>query len=157
MARKRLPTERTKYLTPVSDADIENSASCNMNDCMAYHGIAKQLAEQFPADANARSISATPQGFSFKYDQGGKVWKATCIFGTRTAKRIFRRDEVFIRTHSETKARASVAPFTAEWWIEEIVEVRSLPMTEDAKKRLAGYESSKERSNRGRRAYTFAK
>ncbi len=155
MARKKLPTERTKYLSPVSQEDIDGSKSCNMNDCMAYHSVTKRLAEQFPADANPRGVSATPTGFNFKFDGDGKVWKAICLFGTRTARRIFRRDEIYLRTRSETKAKASVKPFVAEWWVEEIVEMPGLKMTKADKERLAGYESSGERSNTGRRAFSF--
>lgn len=138
MTRLTLPRERTKYRTPVTDSHIEKTKPCRMDDCTLFHALVDDLPGKFWAIEGVRKIRSTDHGFTFIFDhpQSGKTYKATAVYGTNTGKRIHKLDETYIRTRSVERALATMKPFTAEWWVENIVSVVSRPMTESDKRRL---------------------
>lgn len=136
MGKHMLPRERTKYKTPVEQPHIDKTTPCRMDDCTLFHALEDDLPGKFTNVLNVNHIRSTDHGFTFRFDKDGKSYKATAIYGTQTGKRIHRLDETYLKTRSISRARATMRPFTAEWWIESISLVVRKPMSDADKKRL---------------------
>lgn len=168
MTRLRLPHERTKYRTPVTREHIDKSCPCDMSDCMQYHALYDDLPTKFAQVERIRHIRATPFGFDFVFDHKitGDAYTAECVFGRKTARKVFSFDEVFLKTKKALgktaaveKARKAINAFVGEWWIENIRKYDPKPMSDADKKRLRNYSPADEESisprRTKRREYTF--
>lgn len=152
----RLPVERLKYSTPVRQPHIDVSLPCRMDNCTLYHALVDDLPGKFRQLENLHHIRSTSTGFTFLFDRDGKVYKATCLYGSKTGKKIYRFDEAWLKTKNLAKARATMKPFMGTWFIEKIEEHRSKPMTEKDKERLAKRPKGVGEGGRGLKRRTFS-
>jgi hypothetical protein len=128
----RLVKVGSVFKVPVKKEHIDKSVPCDKGHCMlTIAAIAFFVAHFGDRDFRVRS---TNHGLQF--DLNG--YRILCVFDHQTGHRIYKYDEVYKRTRSMERARASVKPFTAKLMIESCQRIPAYPpMSEETKALLA--------------------
>jgi hypothetical protein len=132
----------TVFRVSVSQKHIDESVPCDKPHCMLSLAGHSLLVSQFgPRNYNVRS---TNHGMTF--DIGGN--RVLSVFDHASSHRIYKYDEVYKRTKSMEKARASVKPFNAKLMVESCQKIPTYPpMTEEKKALLAQRRKERLRSS----------
>ena len=134
MSRKSTLKVGTVITVPVEQEHIEDSDPCNKDNCMLSRAFFAHLVALF-GDRNYK-VKSTNHGVIF--DLCGR--RFTCVFNTKTANIIYTYDKLYTSSHSKTKARAAIKPFTARLIVEASVAVPKFPpMSEETKAKLRKY------------------
>ena len=127
----------------VKQKNIDDSVPCDKPHCMLSLSGRDLLISRFgPGDYNVRS---TNHGMTF--DIGGN--RVLCVFDHLTGHRIYKYDEIYKRTKSMERARASVKPFNAKLMVESCQKIPVYPsMSAEKKELLAEQRKSRLRQER---------
>jgi hypothetical protein len=122
----------TVFPISVQQNHIDASIPCDKGHCMLSVAGRSLLITKFgPRDYNVKS---TNHGMTF--DIGGH--RILCVFNHQAGHFIYKYDEVFKKTKSMEKARASVKPFKAKLMVESCQKIPVYPpMSEEKKAMLA--------------------
>src|SRR6266446_2000692 len=97
--------------TPVSRQAIDRSVPCQKDQCMVYEAFMDLVKEH---ELPVRRVKVTNHGLIF--DIYGR--RILVVFDTKTCDRIYNYDELYTKTRSMEKARASVKPFVTRLMVE---------------------------------------
>jgi len=120
----------TAFFSPVNPEHIQGSDPCNKDNCMLSRSLPDYLVAKFGGKASDYKIKSTNHGTTFVL----KGRRYVCVFDTKTAATIYRYDEIFRRTRSKEKARASVKPFKARVMVEATQLLPKFPAMSEERK-----------------------
>jgi hypothetical protein len=110
---------------------IEESVPCDKGLCMLTLATISTLDERF--GAQNYNVKSTNHGLTF--DING--YRILCVFDHNTSDRIYKYDEIFMKTGSMEKARASIRPFRSKLMVESCQKAPKYPpMSAATKTRL---------------------
>lgn len=135
---KKIPKVGNVLTMPVEDPHIQGSDPCNKDNCMASRAGPDMLTKNY--GERDYKVKSTNHGMTFEIN--GR--KYVTVFDTKTAETIYKYDEVYTRTRSKEKARASVKPFKCRLMVEATLRIPpSEPLTEERKAYLRGLQRKK--------------
>jgi hypothetical protein len=116
----------------ITRENIDESTPCDKGTCMATLSGIQTLESRF-GKQNYR-VRSTNHGMTFRING----YDVLTVFDHQTSHNIYQYDEIYRRTKSIAKARASVKPFKAKLMVESCQKAPIYPaMSEATKKDLA--------------------
>jgi hypothetical protein len=140
MTKARTIKVGTVIPVDVTQEWIDESIPCDKGSCMLTLAAIATLDEKLGKAVS--NVKSTNHGITF--DLNG--YRILCVFDHSTGHRIYKYDEVFKKTNSAVKARASVRPFRAKLMVESCQKAPVYPpMSEETKKALAASRTTREK------------